>query len=245
MKFDLTKNTEKVQFILTKKGIPTTQKMAVVLNLDVSGSARPFYNDGQIQQLFQGIVPLAISFDDNASLQVFTFAAGEDYVTEITPDATAQNYDGYINTNILYNGKVNKWGGTHYSEVIKANLENLGYYRSKKKGLFGFGSSQAELRSKNDSGFPSLIVTFTDGSNQDQRAIKELLQECENKKVNAYFLFIGVHPNVKEFKNIDDLGERFANVGFVGVTDIDKFLNSDDIYDQLLPQELVEWLKAG
>jgi len=238
MKFDLQKQTDKAKFTIEKKGIPTSQKMAVVLNLDVSGSAQGLYTSGTIQELFESITPLALNFDDNQSLQVFTFSSGSSSVSEITPDANASNYAGYIKKNILENRNVPKWGGTEYAPVLKANLENLGYY--KKSGLFG----GKQLQAKNDSGYPSFIITFTDGANQDQYEVRRLLREYQDKGVNAYFLYIGVGPS-SYFTNIEELGEEFSNVGFVGVSNIQKFVDSDDIYDQLLPDELIEWLKAA
>lgn len=240
MSFNLAKKTEQLKFSLEKKGISDRKKMAVVLDLDVSGSARGFYENGAIQSLFENIAPLALTFDDNQSLQVFTFASGDEYVTEITPDANANNYADYVKKNILDNRNVQKWGGTDYAPVIKANLQALGYYQ-KKKGLFGGGKE--ELVARNTSGYPSLILIFTDGQNYDQANTLKILKECEDKKVNAYFLFLGV-GNPREFNNIVQAGDLYSNTGFCSVTDINKFVGSEQIYDYLLPQELVEWMKA-
>lgn len=252
MSFNLDKEIQKARFTLEKKGIPNV-KAAVVLNLDVSGSAQGLFNNGTIQRAFQTVVPLAINFDDNQSLQVFTFASGEEYVTEIQPDANAENYPNYIKRNILDNYSVKKWGGTDYAPVIKENLRALGYYgceekivEGKKGGLFGFGSTKAtsttieKLRKNNDSGFPSFVVTFTDGQNYDQPQITQLLAECEAAGVQAYFLFVGI-GNPREFRNIVQLGDKFDNVGFVSIADIEHFVGSDDVYDLLLPEELVQW----
>src|SRR5690348_2445845 len=113
MKFDLQKATEKAKFTIAKKGLPTV-KAAVVLNLDVSGSAQGLFNSGAIQRTFQTIVPLAINFDDNQSLNVFTFSDDDSYTTQIQPDATAANYEDYIEKRILKDRNVPKWNGTHY-----------------------------------------------------------------------------------------------------------------------------------
>lgn len=243
---NIAKEKENALLVIQKKGIRTDQKMAVTLNLDVSGSARPLFNSGKIQRLLEGVIPLALNFDDNGSLQVFTFASGDEYVTEISPEVTANNFEGYIEKNILNNSKVNKWGCTSYSEVIRENLVNLGYIINERKGgLFGFGGgSEQKFRSRNGSGYPSFVITFTDGRNDDQGKIKALLKECQDNKINAYFLFVGVGSK-DEFRNIEVLGESFSNVGFVGAEDIDEFLNKGDVYDKLLPEELVEWLKQS
>lgn len=238
MKFDITKQTEKVKFTLEKKGIPNV-KAAVVLNLDVSGSARGLFSSGQMQAAFELVVPLAINLDDNQSLPVFTFASGSDYVTEITPEANASNYADYIQENILNPRKgVKLWGATTYAEVIEENLKTLGYVT---KGMLGFGGRK--VKKDNGSGYPSFVITFTDGANSDQSSIKKLLQECQDAQVQTYFLFVGINQNPSEFKNIVRLGDDFDNVAFVSVTDLAKFAESDDIYDLLIPQELVEWFK--
>ena len=242
MKFDLNKATEKAKFTIAKKGLPTV-KAAVVLNLDVSGSAQGLFNSGAIQNTFQTIVPLAINFDDNASLNVFTFADDDQYTTQIQPDATAQNYSDYISEKILNDRNVPKWGGTHYAQVIRANLKMLGFIKEEttKGGFFSKATTQEVIKADNGSGYPALIITLTDGANFDQQRCLRDLKVYEDAKVNAYFLFIGVGG--ADFRNIKQLGDVFGNVGFLDIPDLNKFTNSDDAYDQLLPQELVEWFK--
>lgn len=240
MKFDLQKATEKAKFTLAKKGIPNV-KAAVVLNLDVSGSARGLFNSGAMQEAFQQIVPLATLFDDNGSLQVFTFASGENYISEISPEANASNFEGYINKNILNSG-IPLWGATEYTQILKANLESLGYYKKGKTGLFGFGGGEKQLVKDNGSGFPSFILTFTDGANSDHSSTMKFLKECQDAETQAYFMFVGI-GNKSEFRNIEKYGEALDNVGFLSVSDLQKFVGSDDIYEQLLCEELVEWFK--
>jgi hypothetical protein len=245
MKFDLAKATEKAKFVIAKKGLPTV-KAAVVLNLDVSGSAKGLYQSGAIQRTFQTIVPLAINFDDNASLNVFTFADDDRYTTQIQPDASAANFEDYISKRILNDSSVPKWNGTHYAQVLRANLEMLGFIveETTKGGFFSKDKTQEVIKADNGSGYPALIITLTDGENFDQRRCLEDLATYEKQKVNAYFLFIGIGS--ANFQNIVELGDKFGNVGFLNVSDLEKFADSDDVYDQLLPQELVEWFaKSG
>lgn len=231
--FDLNKATSKAKFTLEKRGIPDV-KAAVCLNLDVSGSARSLFSSGQIQEAFQLLVPISVLFDDNQSLQVFTFASGNGYTTEISPDATAANYSDYISRNILNNSAVPKWGGTDYTPVLHQNLVRLGFV---KKTLFG-GSKFVR---DNGSGYPALIITLTDGRNDDHAKTSGFLKECEDAGVQAYFLFLGV--GTADFSNIVKYADDRSNVGFLSVRDLAAFSGSDDVYDLILGEELVEWFK--
>jgi hypothetical protein len=234
--FDLQKATAKAKFSLEKKGLPTV-KAAVVLNLDVSGSAEPLFKSGAMQSFFETIVPLAVLFDDNKSLDVFTFADSDSYTTHIQPNANESNFSDYIKKHIL-NGSVNLWGGTHYAQIIRANLKMLGFLKEEKGGFFSSGKVD-KFVSDNGSGFPALIVIATDGMNYDDEETHRILLNCQNNKVNAYFLFVGIGD--ANFKNIVKYGDRYSNVGFLNVRDLNRFAGSDDVYDQLLPQELVTW----
>lgn len=239
MKFDIQKDIKSAKFTLEKKGIPNV-KAAVVLNLDVSGSSRGLYRDGLMSAFVTKIVPLADLFDDNNSLQVFIF---DNTARPIAPDVTLNNYDGYVEKNIINSG-IDKWGGTEYAPFIEENLRSLGYYKEERSGgLFGFGGSKKKtLQRDNGSGFPSIIFCLTDGANSDNRATYQILKECEEAGTQAYFIFVGIGP-ANEFKNIVKYGDDFSNVGFVSAVNFEKFLGSDDVYDLILGQELVDWFK--
>lgn len=240
--FDLNKSVAKAKFTLEKKGIPNT-RAAVVLNLDVSGSAEPLFASGQMQRAAESICPVAILLDDNANLDIFTFADHDRFTNKIGSGMTAANYSTYIKDNVL-NGRIPLWGGTHYAQIIRANLEDLGFIKevTAKGGLFSRGTTSKQLVSDNGSGYPALIITLTDGCNYDQPATLNILKQCQDAKVNAYFLFVGIGG--ADFSNIMQAGDLYSNVGFVACKNLENFVGSDDIYDQLLPQELVEWFKS-
>lgn len=242
IKFDIAKATEKAKFTLAKRQAPKV-KAAVVLNLDVSGSARPLFNSGQMQAASQLVVPLAVLFDDNGELDVFTFASGDDYTTKISPNMTAANYADYIQSKIL-NARIPLWGGTDYTPVLRSNLKALGFIKdvTTKGGFFSKGTTSEQMVSDNGSGYPALIITFTDGANSDHARTHAFLKECEDNKVNAYFLFVGI--GTADFSNIVQYGDARGNVGFVSVKNLEQFAGSDDIYEQLLPEELTRWFTS-
>jgi hypothetical protein len=236
MKFNLEKETAKVKFVLEKKQMPNV-RASVVDVLDVSGSAQGLFNSGAMQKAFQTILPVAINFDDNGEIDVYTFADGARNVSHIEPNATAQNYEDYLQKNVLDNRNVPKWGRTDYAPVMEQILKDFGFYR--KEGFF----SSPKLHATSKSGDPVIVFFKTDGSNDDQGATRKLFREMQDAGVQLYTLFIGIGPE-SYFHNIVSLGDEFGNVGFLSVADIEKTSERDDIYDLLLPEELLTWLKT-
>jgi len=248
-KFNLEKEAARVKFVLEKRKLPE-MKAAVGITLDISGSTQGLYESGQIQRVVQQIIPVGLRFDDNGNLDVRTFS-DRDKIAEIT-GATADNYEGFVEREILEDEAVPKWGGTWYSPIIKSMLEKYGFYGSEKeatvsKGFFKrmFGGDSAtnnskHLRPQSDSGEAVINYFITDGRNDDEEATVKLLQECEDAKVNMYFLFIGVGQ--EDFKFLKMIANKFGNVGFLSVGDLERFVDCDDIYEQLLPEELTGWL---
>lgn len=235
MKFDLQKEVEKAKFVIAKSGIPANLRAAVVMDLDVSGSAKDLFERGLMQEAFQRILPIGITFDDNQEIDVYTFASGDRYTAHIEPNATASNFSDYIKRNILDNPKVPKWGGTSYAPVLRENLRDLQFY---KKSLFG---GWGNLQQKSKSGTPAIIYFFTDGVNDDEGATEQLLADCEAAKTEVYFMFVGIGG--ARFPFIERMGDKFDNVGFLDIKDVAKLAADDEIYEKLLPEELTVWLK--
>lgn len=239
--FNLQKSVEKARFVIDKRKLPNI-KAQVLMNLDVSGSARNLFQQGLIQDAFQRVLPIGILFDDNGEIDVFTFADGNS-IAHVQPPATKENYDGYIQKNILNNRNVPLWGGTDYAPVIKENLESMGFYKTTKGGFFSKGKTV--LESTSSSGMPSIVYFFTDGANSDRGETTRILQECQDAKAQMYFLFIAIgEAGESTFDYIRRLGDKFDNTGFLRLKDLAK-IDDDSIYEQLLPDELCTWLKAS
>ncbi len=245
MNFDLEKATEQVTFILEKKQIPNVRAQ-VAVNLDVSGSARNLFAQGLMQEAFQRIMPIALKFDLNGAVDVFTFADGNS-IAHVESEATAKNYSNYVKKNILDNSSVPKWGGTDYAPVLKENLESFEFISkevvTEKKGWFGGSSTtttKETLNAKSKSGDPVVVYFFTDGANSDKSATTALLQSMQNAKTQMYVHFIGIGD--ADFSYIQKLGDKFDNTGFLSIKNLSKV--DDSIYEQLIPDELVEWFKS-
>lgn len=233
-KFDLEKETKRAKFVIEKRKIPNV-KAQVLMNLDVSGSARGLFSSGQMQEAFQRVLPIGILFDDNSEVDMFTFQSGNS-ITHIDVNATTANYADYIEKHILRNPKVKLWGGTDYAPVIAENLDSMGFY---KKGWLG-GKT---LKKESASGFPAIVYFFTDGENNDQSETLKLLKDMQDAGVQMYVLFIGIGN--ANFRFIEQLGDKFDNTGFLNINDLKSMEHDEDLYEKLLPEELCTWLATS
>ena len=243
MKFVLEKEVEKTRLVLQKKNVKNI-KAHVVIDLDVSGSTSDLYNSGLFQKAFQRILPVGILFDDNQEIDVYTFNNDHNFA-HVQPNATANNFDDYISRFILNNRNVPKWGGTDYVPVLKANLEEFGFYKSaEKKSFFGLISKKSRektLTENSTTGYPVIIYFITDGQNSDTHETVELLEECKQNNVNAYIQFIGVGD--ANFGFIQHLALDLENVGFAHLRDFEKIVDSDGFTDIILNDELCNYLR--
>ena len=239
--FNLEKEAAKVRFILEKRAMKKIMA-TVCLDLDISGSMQNLYGNGTVQKVVERIIPIALNFDDNGELDIYTFASGTSFCK--VENATRDNYDGYVEEKILRNSRVAKWGGTDYSPVLEANLNEYGFYQEVKIGGFmGFGGkTETTLQSASESGLPAIVFFITDGENSDKKETDRLLRQCQEAGSNIYFLFIGIGN--ESFQFLNEIGDRYSNTGFLKIDDISKATSDDAIYESLLPDELTEWLKA-
>lgn len=250
-KFDLEKEAEKVKFQLEKKNLANITA-AVALVIDVSGSMQGRFQRGQVQDLVERVMPVALNFDDNGELDVFTFSKGD--MIAKPSNATRKNYDGYVKKEILNNDKVPKWSGTDYAPVIRQALEEFGFYNTPAAAAKGGGilsifkqsapAAKPTLRAQSESGFPVIVFFVTDGASNDEADTTRLLQECETAKCNIYFNFIGINDDPREFRFLEKVADDFGNTGFFYVKNMEQMVSDDSVYDLLLPEELTEWLRA-
>ncbi len=229
MKFDITKATEKAKFTLAKKNVPNVA-CQVALMLDISGSTSQLYARGLMQAAFQLALPVAAVVDLNKEMDVYTFASGSS-IRHIDIPATLANYSDYVQKEVIARGI---GGGTSYAPVLRQALKDFGFYKA---GLFG----GAKLVAKASKGDPVLVYFLTDGENDDKRETTALFEEMAAAKSAFYVNFIGISTGTT-FSYIKELGERFPNIGFCQAADVEKFADSDDVYEQLIPTEFTEWL---
>ena len=116
MAVSLDKKIEAAKVVLTKRQLLTPPQVDVALAIDISGSMQDEYQDGLVQEITERCLALALNFDRDRKLDVWTFNTSTQYVG----DVTEQKFEGYVNREILNSSKIKKWGGTAYSPVLKS-----------------------------------------------------------------------------------------------------------------------------
>ncbi|QIK07788.1 VWA domain-containing protein [Streptomyces sp. ID38640] len=203
---------------LDKHGL-ATQRAAVYLVLDRSGSMRNYYKDGTVQNLAEQALGLSAHLDDDATVPVVFFSTDIDGTAEI--DLT--NYEGRIEE--LHAG-LGHMGRTNYHWAINAVVEHY-----KKSGATA----------------PAFVIFQTDGAPTSKPAAEKAL--CEAAGLPIFWQFIGFgDPDAKGFdflRKLDDLAvpEKRAvdNAGFFHAGRDPRSLSHDALYQQLMV-EFPEWL---
>lgn len=229
MAISLDKRAEKVGIQLAKRGITQVPKVRVGAALDVSGSARGFYQNGVMQETLERLMGVALKFDDNGELDMWAFS---DRFKDL-PTANANNAARYLRENLDKAGSV-LWGATEYGGVLQNMIET--YFPKETKGMFGglFGGG-SKANSKLD---PAMVLFVTDGSNSDRTAAARILREAVGKPV--YFMMVGVGPE-SYFDFIKEMADELPNVGFLNLNSLD--ISDDDLYEQLVSGEFADWVK--
>ena len=202
---------------LTKKtGIDLgTHKAHAFVVMDRSGSMKPLYKSGAVQDILTRLLPLALKFDDNGELEVYVFNEDCDQM----PSMNLQNYENYVQEMIL-NRNYGPCGGTNYAPVIKQTIKDY------------------------DDGCPNPAfgIIITDGANWDPGETDKAVRKSSKYKIFYQFVGIG-NEDFEYLQKLDDLdGRKVDNTAFIKVSDLSK-LDDDQLYDKLLEQ-YPQWLKA-
>lgn len=232
---------KKVAFVLQKRGVPKV-RATVALDIDISGSMQGLFRAGAVQSAIERTLPVAMQFDDDGSVDTFVYSNGS-RMAEIE-SATLENYQGFVDREILRHPTVSRllWGGTAFAPVIGANLKKYGLLKEK-SGMFG-GSKTPEITDRTISGDPAIVYFFSDGDNEDEDATYSLLKQTQDAKAPIYFVLVGIGTGTS-FRFLRKVADDLDNTGFVAITDLDRAVNDDAIYENLLPEELCSWLKVA
>lgn len=232
MAIDTFKITERKKLVIdTKKnlGIPD-QKAQVILALDYSGSMSDLYRKGIVQDTVERILPIALGFDDDGTVDTYIF---ENDCNRIPEGATVKNLDGYVQNKILNGGY--RMAGTSYAPIINQIVADFG--AKKKGGFLGMGSKPGT------SEIPVYVIFITDGENDDKVATEDAIREAANYGI--FFQFVGIGNERFNFlTKLDDLsGRTVDNADFFKVSDL-QGLSDTDLYSNLM-NEFPSWIKAA
>lgn len=233
--------SKKVDIVLAKRNL-TNVKAQVGVAMDISGSMQPLYNNGTVQLTMDRLLAVACKFDDNQTLDAWTFSNGYDAIAPITPDL----FSTYVKQHILDNRKVTKWGGTNYAPVIQAAIEHYGFATPSTPttggGFFGMFKKPAQptpiaIPSQAQS-LPAFLIMVTDGENSDVQAARRVLETAA--KHDIYVEFVGIGNT--NFRFIEEVADAYPNVGFVAIRDLES-MSDEILYDSLVNAEFADWIK--
>lgn len=185
------------------------------LVMDCSGSMLNRYDDGTVQNIIDKVVPLAVQFDDDGSLDFWYFGDK----SKRQPSVTAQNYRSAVPRD---------W---------ESMMEELGYENNEpvvmREVLAEYWGNSA----------PSCVLFITDGSITANNEIAELLRRSSFMPV--FWQFIGVGGNSYGILEHLDTIERMnlLNADFLAIEDFKSFSVSD-LYDHIL-KSLSSWIDAS
>ena len=209
---------------LTKKSLMSLEKnnlldikARVALVLDYSGSMNQQYKSGDVQQVLDRIMPLALNFDDDGSFECWAFAEKALRLNDVRLD----NLNNYIASE---QGGYKKWNaGAGYNNEPAVLEEVLAYFNK-----------------DSSSNLPVYIVFISDGGVSEARKIKKILQEASSQPIFWQFVGIGGR-NYGVLEKLDTMEGRVVdNCNFFKIDNI-KSISESMLYDFLL-QEFPIWL---
>lgn len=206
----------KVGVVLEKKKLKgVTARVGLVL--DISGSMRKLYKEGEVQKVVERILAVASQFDDDGSLDVWVY----DNEFSRLPAATEENFEGYVEQYILNNDAVHKFGRNDEPKVMEDVIR--------------------KYTKEEPSAEPVFLVFINDGGCKP--GIKKPLVESSSQPIFWQFVGIG-DSNFDVLRKLDTMeGRALDNANFFHIQDIEK-VSDEELYDQLL-NEFPMWLKEA
>lgn len=235
---------KKVEVCLKKRNIVDVTA-EVKLGIDISGSMKGLYGNGTVQKVVTRIMAVACKFDDNYTLDMFTFTEGSDECESATP----ANFDGYVDKYILNPSvRITRWGGTSYMPIMSRMAKHyVGLnekLEAKRKGFFArlkdaiFGVDEDDVSAATSKKFPGYMIIITDGENDDHNATLKLIEQMQGS--NIFWQFVGIgRPSFEFLKQMD---ARYKNVGFTEIKDLSA-VSDEDLYENLITEKFAAWLK--
>lgn len=215
---------------LTKKAAATLEKRGlgehtakVALCLDISGSMYRLYKTGQVQQLAERVLALALRFDDDGEVDVFLFGAK---AYQDSP-MNLENHQSYVDDML----KMHKLeAGTRYGRAMELLRQHY------------LGAAD-QRSSPLPQPVPVYVMFVTDGATTDQDLTREQLTSSSFEPMFWQFMAIGRpgDPAFSFLERLDDLpGRHLDNADFFAVEN-PTAISDDELFD-LLMTEYPAWL---
>jgi stress response protein SCP2 len=209
---------KKASVSLAKRGLQATLAR-VGLVLDASGSMRWQYEKGQVQELLNRVLPLAMHFDDDGMLDTWVFGSKS---MALTP-ASTQNIQSYTQN---VDGGWKQWMQRTSPSINNepAALEDvIRHYQSDQNAP------------------PAYVIFVSDGGVSQDRKISQIIKDAAHLPIFWQFVGIGGH-GYGVLERLDTMSGRVVdNAGFFAIDDLHE-VSEEALYDRLL-QEFPQWLK--
>lgn len=223
-KVDLSKKAESFRVSLAKKDILKAPTLRVGAAFDESTSMTRDIADGSLQAAFNQTMGITIEFDDNGELDCLAF---NDRCRRIGV-ATPENFDDFVARELTADGS------TCYAPIVEETIAMF-FSSQRAPGIRGlFGKKVADMS-------PALMMVLTDGQNDtdDNPKLDRMLAVAQRYPV--FFQFVGIGRTRDKFPTIQRLARTFPNVGEVYLPRFD--MPDSEVYDQIVTDRLVGWLK--
>lgn len=209
---------KKVTISLEKRQLQNlTAKVALVL--DASGSMNHQYKKGDVQEVVNRLLPLAVGFDDDQSLDCWAFGEKCQHLGEID----LNNYEDFIDK---AEGGWRKWKlGSRINNEAAAIAAVNEFYKNDGKDV------------------PVYVLFISDGGVHDSRGIKARITEAA--KLPIFWQFVGLGGrDYGVLKKLDDMSGRVVdNCDFFEVDKLSD-MSEEQLYDSML-EEFPGWLKEA
>lgn len=208
---------------LTKKAVISLKKKQLVdtiacvaLVMDRSRSMHKQYREGDVQKVFDRVLPLALMFDDNKELDVWAFAESFQRLSSIRVD----NIKDYVEKE---KGGWKKWDVGWRNDEIPVIKDIIKKY---KKNVM-----------------PVYVIFISDGGIRESAQIKKIITEAAAYPIFWQFVGLG-GKNYGILEKLDTLENRIVdNANFFSLDAIDK-ITDEELYNKLL-NEFPLWIKEA
>ncbi len=226
---------------ITQQQIPT---MEVRLAIDKSGSMDDEFRNGYVDALVNKFLGVAMSFDDNGSVEVGFFNTSFHEAPEAVPADIGQ---------YLRKSGQSADGGTEFADIIHAfELGRGGVMQqaaSAAKGFLGrmFGSKAAEVVptvSNNPAGcavpgMRAYVAIVTDGDNYDKAEFEVAMSQTSGE---VYYQFICI-GNGAPTRYLENVTGRYAHASVIAFANPTR-VTDEDFYAAICNEGFVAWMKG-
>lgn len=209
---------KKAQISLEKANLTET-KARVVLVLDATGSMNGQYSRGRVQEVLDRVIPLTVSFDDDATLECWAFAEKPLLLTPVT----LANYEDFIVTD---SQGWKKWNvGGRFNDEPRVIEKVLASYL------------------ESDNQIPMFVIFVSDGGISKNREITKLMVDAA--KLGVFWQYVGLGgSNYGILEKLDSMpGRVIDNCGFFALDDLHD-VTEEQLYDKLM-SEFPVWIKEA